>query len=314
MFDLKEPTYTRRVDLHSLGVVGVDSLLYGLGVGEERSGSIRSVLSDAPTLTSWCLEYADDGCCCYGPDGGAFSLFEAEEIAVFLSTLHGLIGIDLTGLENRVWAPLVRSLIDSQRDFVALYAEPADYRRSEELPGSIYDLSLSLGIDPLPGFAKVRRRDDDKGDFVPLLGFEGARLNHIIDQEEVEISRTRPIVGFPGFRLEYPTITYVANRDILSMDHMDQRVELAQASCPFEAFHAIERIHERIDMRYLRIAPIGTKPHALGAVLYAILHPSTTEIVYDNPVRSNGRSSGTRGVYVYEVSEFLEGLRVEHGV
>lgn len=181
-------------------------------------------------------------------------------------------------------------------------------RARRELPGAVYDLSSGRGIEPLPGFARLGRRRDEEGFFAPLLGFEGARLKHIFDQEEVEASRTRPIIGSPGFRMEYPAYTYMANRDVLELDSMDRRVEFAKASCPFEAYRAIERIHNRSRDKHFRIAPIGTKPHALGAVLYAILNQPAVEIVYDHPVHSKGRTSGSRGVYVYDVSAFTNGV------
>ncbi len=55
----------------------------------------------------------------------------------------------------------------------------------------------------------------------------------------------------------------------------------------------------------MKIAPIGTKPHAFGAVLNALSRPYATEIVYDNPVRARGRSEGQARVLVYGVSAFM---------
>ncbi|WP_143337700.1 hypothetical protein [Dietzia sp. WMMA184] len=308
MIDLRRPTFTRKLDLESLRDVEIGHLFYGGEIDEERAFSIASVVSSDPVVAASQVLQLDEAHCRFQSYSRDVSLFESSEIEDFVSGLGGVVAIDLTSLENRVWAPLIRALVATSQPFIGLYAEPDDYNRSEDLPGMVYDLSLSRGIDPLPGFARISRRVNDEGHFVPLLGFEGARLSHIFDQEDVEVSNSFPIVGSPGFRVEYPSITYIANRDILSLDRMDQRVELALASCPFEAFHAIERIHRRISGKHLRIAPIGTKPHALGAVLYAIRNPVTTEIVYDHPIRSSNRTTGTRGVYVFEASSFLQAL------
>lgn len=308
MIDLHDPTFTRRVDLASLSDLGISHLLYGADIEEDRA-SIMATAFSAKFPTILCrVEQLDEATCKFHAYKASVNLFETEQLDDLVDGLSGMIAIDLTSLENRVWAPLVRTLIRRNADFIALYAEPDDYRKSD-LPGYVYDLSGGRGIEPLPGFAQVSRRLNDEGHFAPLLGFEGARLSHIIDQEEVEVSRSYPIIGSPGFRIEYPTTTYVANQNVLSLEHMDQRVELAQASCPFEAFRALERIHDRVGSRHLRIAPIGTKPHALGAILYAIEKPTGTEIVYDHPQRSRGRTRGTRGVYVYEVADFLADLR-----
>lgn len=308
MIDLHDPTFTRRVELASLDAIGVSHLFFGADIEEERASIMAAAFPQGSSTIACRVEQLDEAVCLFHAYGARANLFETDQLDTLLNGLTGVIAVDLTSLENRVWAPLVRALIRSNADFLALYAEPDDYRKSD-LPGFVYDLSGGRGIEPLPGFAQVARRRNDEGHFAPLLGFEGARLSHIIDQEDVEMARSYPVIGSPGFRIEYPTTTYIANQYVLALEHMDQRVEFARASCPFEAYRALERIHSRIGDRHLRIAPIGTKPHALGAILYAIEHPSGTEIVYDHPERSRGRTRGTRGVYVYEVSDFLADLR-----
>ncbi|WP_162248745.1 hypothetical protein [Agromyces sp. Root1464] len=307
MIDLQDPTFTRRVELEHLAEFGISHLFFGADIEEERASIMASAFPAGSPTVACRVEELDEAVCLFHAYDERVNLFEASQLDDLLSGLTGTLAVDLTSLENRVWAPLVRALVRHSADFLALYAEPDDYRKGD-LPGFVYDLSVGRGIEPLPGFAQVSRRSNDEGHFAPLLGFEGARLSHIIDQEEVEIARSYPVVGSPGFRVEYPTTTYVANQSVLELEHMDQRVEFAQASCPFEAYRALARIHSRIGDQHLRIAPIGTKPHALGAILYAIEHPAGTEIVYDHPERSRGRTRGTRGVYVYEVSGFLADL------
>lgn len=305
MLDLHEASFTRRIPSSQLNTLGIKHLMYGADIEEDRAETIVGELADSETLLCRLQDIDDARCQVHGLDQ-TINLYEAADLQRLASSASGgLVGVDLTSLEHRVWAPIVRALVENETDFVALYAEPDDYRRSDDLPGAVYDLSTSRGIEPLPGFARLARRRDDDGYFAPLLGFEGARLGHIFDQEEVEVSRTSPIIGSPGFRVEYPTYSYLANRDSLSLDRMDQRVEFARASCPFEAYRAVERVHARSGGRHLRVAPIGTKPHALGGILYAIRHEPLVELIYDHPVRSKGRTRGSRGVYVYEVSDFL---------
>jgi hypothetical protein len=52
----------------------------------------------------------------------------------------------------------------------------------------------------------------------------------------------------------------------------------------------------------LRIAPIGTKPHAIGSILFAINNPDIVELVYDHPVRKKQRTEGTARLHAYHVS------------
>lgn len=304
MLRLSRPSYSRKLSLEALEGEAISFLFYGEEIEEERAHAIAEAL-EHPGRTRLCrLESVDDAILRVAELDLQFNMFEEDELASLTGRLSGTVAVDLTSLEHRVWAPLIRAMIQAEVDVVALYAEPDDYRRSSDLPGTVYDLSTSRGIEPLPGFARIGRRSDEDGYFAPLLGFEGARLKHIFDQEEVEVRLTSPIIGVPGFRIEYPTYTYLGNQDVLEIDRMDQRVEFAKASCPFEAYEAIERIHAKTGGKHLRVAPIGTKPHALGAVLYAIRHPQTVELIYDHPVRSRGRTRGSRGVYVYDVASY----------
>ncbi|SHP69238.1 hypothetical protein [Mycobacteroides abscessus] len=311
MLDINEASYTRRIASGDLASVGIANVIFGDDIDEDRANATVAEVADLSDAKIWRIDLKDDAICHIDGYNGTVNLFETGELRAFIESIEGSIAIDLTSLEHRIWAPFTRVLVEMNRHFVALYAEPDDYRRSNEVPGAVYDLSTTRGIEPLPGFARISKRSDELGYFAPLLGFEGARLGHIFDQEEVEIARTSPVIGLPGFRIEYPTLTYLANRDMLSLDHMERRVEFARASCPFEAYRAIERIHYRSGRRHLRIAPIGTKPHALGAVLYAIRNTSAVELIYDHPVRAKGRTHGSRNIYVFEVSDFIDSLGVE---
>jgi len=307
MIDVAEPSFTRRIHSTDLAALGIAYLLYGGDIEEDRADTIVAELSNVPNLRLCRVAAVDDAHCLIDGLDLDVNLFETADLEALANAMDGgAVAVDLTSLEHRVWAPIMRALIACHDSVVAIYAEPNDYRKSDDLPGAVYDLSTSRGIEPLPGFARLSRRADDEGHFAPLLGFEGARLGHVFDQEEVEVRRTSPIVGSPGFRPEYPTYTYLANRDILETGRMDSRVEYAKASCPFEAYRALGRIHARTGGKHLRVAPIGTKPHALGAVLYAIDNPTLVELIYDHPVRSKGRTRGSRGVYVYEVSAFVK--------
>jgi hypothetical protein len=144
---------------------------------------------------------------------------------------------------------------------------------------------------------------------VPLLGFEGVRFSHVLEQTQPLGANIFPIIGVPGFRAEYPFHTYVGNRVTLIQSESWRNVKYAVANCPFSLFHVLEDLHQRIAGSILQIAPIGTKPHALGAILYAIANPDTVEIIYDHPKRKVHRTSGSARCHVYFVSDFMPGMR-----
>lgn len=217
--------------------------------------------------------------------------------------------IDVTGLSHHVWAPLLRAALSCVSEVLVVYVEPGQYSFSAApTEGQIFDLSDRItGVRPLPGFASLTPRRSEDIVFVPLLGFEGTRLAHLIEQVQPGIDRIIPIIGVPGFRPEYPFYTYAGNRRPLLETKGWQRAEFALANCPFSLFYALERLAAKYPKRLLTIAPIGTKPHAVGAVLFKIVNPHRVELIYDHPVRKPGRTRESDRLLVYHVSGLAAG-------
>lgn len=216
--------------------------------------------------------------------------------------------IDITGMTYSTWAPILVASLKCDCVTRVVYREPLDYtRHTHPTRGLIYDLSEKIaGIAPLPGLANLRLRPPDESVFVPLLGFEGARLAHVLESSEPSIERVVPIIGTPGFRPEYAAQALLSGRITLQQHYHHSRIQFAKANCPFDLFHELVKIHDAFDRSFLRIAPVGTKPHGLGAVLFALGRQGSAEIVYDHPIRKRQRTSGRSQVCLYDVSEFAE--------
>jgi hypothetical protein len=202
-----------------------------------------------------------------------------------------------------VWGALLRGALATREKVIVVYVEPADYRPSlTPTESEIYDLSERIeGIAPMPGFARLREAGDNCC-FVPLLGFEGTRVSYLISQLEPPGGKIVPIVGVPGFRPEYPFASYLGNRRPLLQTQAWKKVRYAAANCPFDLFYVLQDIASTFPGHVLKIAPIGTKPHAIGGVLYAIANPATVELVYDHPIRKARRTEGTARLLAYYVS------------
>jgi hypothetical protein len=215
--------------------------------------------------------------------------------------------LDITGLAHHVWAPLIKSALACGIRVDVVYREPEAYRFSvAPTEGEIFDLSERItGIAPLPGFACLRDFDADNVCFIPLLGFEGTRLAYLLEQVQPPGKKIVPIIGVPGFRLEFPFFTYLGNQAPLVTTKSWRSVRFATANNPFSLFYLLGEISQRFPKEQLKIAPIGTKPHALGAVLFALTQPSRVELVYDHPLRKKDRTEGTARVLVFHVSTFL---------
>jgi hypothetical protein len=217
--------------------------------------------------------------------------------------------LDITGLGHHVWAPIVRTAIEVSVPLRVIYAEPKEYRFSmNPTEGQIFDLSERIeGIAPLPGFAAFGRKADDDW-YVPLLGFEGARGAYIYESVQPGRDAISPVIGVPGFRHEYPFHAYLGNKPWLEETRAWNRARYARANCPFSLFYVLADIGNTIDIDSgLTIAPVGTKPHALGAVLFHVVESHRrTEIVYDHPIRKPKRTHGVMMICAYDVSAFID--------
>lgn len=222
---------------------------------------------------------------------------QCENIKVYL---------DITGMTHSVWAPLIKRFLEEDIDFAVVYVEPDKYIKSPSpTGGEIYDLSEKTdGIKPIPGFASFPPEDDDFI-FVPILGFEGPRFSYMVENIQPIASRIFPVIGVPGFRAEYPFFTYHGNRLTLKDTKSWRNVIFAKASCPFSLFYELLELSEKYNRQQIKIGLIGTKPHALGSILFRLAKPKKTEIIYDHPVRKLKRTEGAYTKYVYEVKDFF---------
>ena len=216
--------------------------------------------------------------------------------------------VDITGLEHHVWASLMKAIISETRPVSAVYVEPERYRYSSNpTEGRLFDLTDKFTeISSFPGFARLESNDDDsKTCFVPILGFEGNRLAHAIEKIDPPTEKIFPVIGAPGFRADFPFQTYVGNRGSLSRDGLWKRVRYAIANSPTSAMERLKAIQRDYPDDLLKIAPLGTRPHALGAVLFALTGSPKVELVYDNPTPATQRSHGTGKILVYDVTSMV---------
>ena len=191
-----------------------------------------------------------------------------------------------------------------------VYAEPRSYSFSKTpTEAEIFDLSTQIrDIAPIPGFSSLSEPSgEDSVVFVPLLGFEGRRLAYIFEKVQPPNNLTIPIIGVPGFRMEYPFYTYLGNRNILSISKINIRVRYAVANSASDVFYQLNEISENYPNHLMKVAPIGTKPHALGAILFALNSKKPVELIYDHPIRKQRRTEGSGNILVYNVNCVFSG-------
>lgn len=240
-------------------------------------------------------------------ESSRISLYDPESLRALIRGESNEVWIDSTGLDFASWAPLVQAAVQADVLLQVIYAEPDEYRSSARPVERIrFDLSKrTRGPGPVPGFNHLTLPERSDSIFIPFMGFEGERLQRIIGDLEYEDRRTFPLLGMPGFQLAYPFHALEANASLLNRAPMHRNVRLARASCPFEAYLAVEQLKNDEGVSNVVIAPIGTKPHSLGAALYSILNREHTTLVYDHPVRAEGRTIGSRKMHVFDVTAFI---------
>lgn len=218
---------------------------------------------------------------------------------IFLSNLKSVIYIDVSGLNNRITAALLNNVMKLiNKDGInfevhIIYLEPKSYKIKQfRAEGVFNDLSEEInGIEPLPGFANIIP-DDLDFKFIALLGFEGGRFTYLIDNVQPAYDNIIPIIGVPGYRIEYPFVAYWGNRQSLKSTRSYENIKFAAANSLVEVYLLLTKIYQQTGKSKIKLAPVGTKPHAIGAMLFAIKHPNDVELIYDNPKRKSVRTYG----------------------
>ena len=212
--------------------------------------------------------------------------------------------IDITSLPMSVWSPLVRVAIQDDRELWLVYAEPGEYQAHKSpTPPELFDLSERVGdVEALPGMARLVGPSPGRPLLLAIfLGFEGGRARHItttLDPEPTII----PVVAVPGMHAEFATQAVECNREFLKNTEAFSYLRWVDSVCPFSVRDLLRDIAAEHSDSYMYIAPIGTKPHAAGALLYALEEKSNCQIIYDHPTPRKGGTSGIGKTHLYRVN------------
>lgn len=287
------------------------------------TSSIYLFASDPETRSSYCvnkliacnpsthfveLEVSDEDILHVKGTQTELPLSSPIQIKSFLASYSpNVIFIEVTGMSCRLAAPLIKCAIIERMEVRVVYIEPKEYKLPEfENEGINKDLSECVkGVKSLPGFTKVFRMCKGEPLFVAMLGFEGGRFTYLVTNQQPAAENIRPVIGVPGYRMEYPFVSYWGNRFTLKTTRSWERVEYAEANSIVDSFFVLDKIWNENHKPYMLIAPIGTKPHAIGAILYAIKNDNRVELIYDNPIRSRHRTDGVGHVLVCNVTKLF---------
>ena len=280
------------------------SFLYSLDAEERSAYCINTWCKQNPNISSYQIEEMDEDT--IRINGQIISLHSSNALSdILMQTGSSSLYIDVSAMSCRIIAPILKASLGLNMKVYIVYVEPRLY----DIPAFKYGFNQDLvdtveGVKPLPGFAKVIPHSED-AIFIFLLGFEGGRFSYLLQDQQPEYDNVRPIIGIPGYILNYPFESYWGNHYGLMKTRGWQMVKYAEANSIVDAYVELKNIARENSGHDMVIAPIGTKPHAIAAILYAMSHEEKVELLYDNPKRGLHRTSGVKQVQICCVSDLL---------
>jgi len=190
----------------------------------------------------------------------------------------GKIGIDMT-LFTRPFLFWLLKYLERTRvtnDAIVYYTEPESYRYTKGTYDYYQDTEGPLEVLEVPGFPGTPRYSGTSN-LTVLLGFDGQLASAI--NEDIAPMGTIVVNGFPGYFQKYKDISLVNNERLVSGA---QQVICCPADNPFETYNTLDRVRHGLGNTFMTVAPLGPKPMALGACLFAIDNEDV-RIVYPRP-------------------------------
>ena len=251
----------------------------------------------------------------FNPEKMSFSVNQVEvnlrEFEGFLNKIFngveiGALTIDATTLSIAELLYIFRWVKKHQNQITLkiIYAEPENYTSRIDTQSDFGKHQFSLSDDSrgyiaLPGFTRaVNGRN--KSHVLALLGFERVRLGQLLSNDEgAYINSFTPIFGVPGFKPYYDKHSVYQNIDLITRS--GEKPEFSSANNPFATYNLLSEISDSLPDFLINIAPIGTKPMAIGACLFLVNNNIKAGLMYDHPYKKKGRSEGVSKVHCFVV-------------
>ena len=172
-----------------------------------------------------------------------------------------------------------------------IYTEPESYDTFDTFTKG------TIATQDIPGFSG-KKTLSKKDALALMLGFEGNRAMSVSNEINPEL--TIPINGFPSFQPKFKDDSIVQNKELLKDDVIFKNLKFAPAYDPFETQHTLNEIYEEYSNDFnISIAPLGSKPMALGAGFFALEHDDC-RVIYPYPQKYFPKSSrGWRQSWLY---------------
>jgi hypothetical protein len=185
-----------------------------------------------------------------------------------------------------------------------LYVEPQGYRRprvERVIHARDFDLTREYsGFQAVPGLAFMLEHGA-RQTVVFFLGFEGERLDQAFEQLPIDPACASAVFGVPAFRPGWEVNAFANNARLLRERGIGSSIYYCGANDPATTFRLLDKIYsEKNSGQRLFVAPIGTKPQAIGLAIFLAAH-NDVGLLYDHPIRGVGRSEGCGVWHIFDV-------------
>lgn len=209
-----------------------------------------------------------------------------------------LVFLDITGFIKPYFFQILKGLLIKEKytNVQILYTEPKFYHEDF----TEYPFSKGPGIvKQIPSFGG---HEGKKEVLVVSLGFEGNRSLEILG--EISPYKTIAVNGFPSYLLDYKDQSIILNKDFLFNASCKKNIMRTSANDPLETIEILEEIRDENPDNLITVAPLGTKPMALGTLLFMLKYPEDSRAVFSYPeeyVSKNQPSQQYGKTWMYKI-------------
>lgn len=228
----------------------------------------------------------------------------SNEPVLFLSSLlnhkdiltSSKLMIDISSIRIPEMFTLLKSikLLNAESCISVAYSTPIEYEFEAEPFTSYHSYYGNLKTIDMLGFGGTSE-DMSHSQLLIFLGFEGVLSMKV--SEDVRYDKLTIVNNLPSFFEKYKDISVINNFDLLTRRR--DKLKYVPANNPFETFNFLaEQLN---DDEPACVAPLSTKPVALGVCLYALNHDNLRVVYPTADEYKHHRSDKVHNTYLYGI-------------
>ena len=245
---------------------------------------------------------------------GGVNFDDTSKIKDFVEILHGVskkLIIDITSMNIRLISALISNLVynDDWDGIYICYSEPKAYKMERDdfdeqflLNNKCFDAS------ELPGLETTE--DYFMNDYLwyVFLGFEGGRYSKLENDVSPQHGYEVPIISIPPMKAVWHNYAVKSNLKQINSYSQVEKIKYVSATNPFEVYNFLTKEKNRIGEKKLLISPLGTKPIALGVIMYLLEHMEDKSLT-DCPVQTASNSDAPEITHYYDLTYYINSRR-----